>query len=322
MNSFENVFILIGGANASGKSSIIKPKYVAGRVKYHFDPDRFEDDPNFAPITDSNILTLKALKYRERGLPDRFAIECIDNLLKPENEHIRREGFSTESNIVSDRDSRIFEKAKECGMRTEFIFVYVSQEASIQQEEIRADKGDQKRIGKTNVEKRYRGLFNIHNLIDEGNIDVFKIYDNSHDKGNEQLVLHIENNKTFYLHHELLEQRWFKDANIKLPPLEISCEKGIVVNNARDNMGDNSFVVSARPGIYEGEIIEKSSHYAVQKTSQGIGILHELDNVPGLRDYDIGEQVTIKYDRAGSAEISNKTIDFGISIENDNGSER
>ena len=37
------IFILIAGANASGKSSIIKPKYVDGRVKNYLDPDRYVD---------------------------------------------------------------------------------------------------------------------------------------------------------------------------------------------------------------------------------------------------------------------------------------
>ena len=211
----EKTFILIAGANASGKSSVIKPKHVAGRVEYYFDPDRFEDDPDFSHVTEKEILTSKALEYRERDLPSRFAIECIDNLFMPENKHIRNKGFATESNLVTSRDFEKFREAKEYGMKTELYFVYVPLETVIQRERIRAAKGEQKKIDLDRLIRRYdNGLSNIQPHIDSGNIDVIKIYDNSLGKGEEQLILHIEYGRTVYLHPEPPE--WFKDAGIKI----------------------------------------------------------------------------------------------------------
>jgi len=92
MSQKKGVFILVAGANASGKSTVIKPNYVIGRVKHYANPDIY-DDPDFPVIKDR--MSPKAQNAYESGKPDRFAIQCINDwLLSPS---FRNEGISTES---------------------------------------------------------------------------------------------------------------------------------------------------------------------------------------------------------------------------------
>ena len=121
MTQAKGLFILIAGANASGKSTVIKPKYIKGRVKHYADPDRIKlDDPDF-PITEEDILSPIAREMRDTGQASKFAVQCVDDWLKSERH--RSEGIATESNLVSNRDSRKFLEAKKYGMRTELYFV-------------------------------------------------------------------------------------------------------------------------------------------------------------------------------------------------------
>jgi predicted ABC-type ATPase len=244
----------------------------------------------------------------------KFPVQCVDDWLA--SEIFRSEGIATESNLVTNRDFEIFHEAKKCGMQTELYFVYVPLETAIRREQIRASQGIQNKIPEKTIENRYsKGLFNIQKHIDSGNIDIIMIYDNSRGKGEEQLLLHIKNGKTVYLHPELLEQEWFKSAGIKIPNMTQNLDINVTenqlkeelietINNAREKMGKYSFVVSASPGgTYKGEIIEESPHHAVQKVSQGMGVIYELEKIPGLRDCNIGEEVTIESSRTGAAEI-------------------
>ncbi|MDR2861723.1 MAG: hypothetical protein LBV07_04170 [Syntrophobacterales bacterium] len=101
MDSSKGLFILIAGANASGKTTIIKPRYVAGRVKHYLDPDRL------LPVAESDILSPKARELYIQNRPDRFAVRCMrDWLTSP---RIRDEGIATESNLVSNHDFNILE---------------------------------------------------------------------------------------------------------------------------------------------------------------------------------------------------------------------
>ena len=303
MQHNNGVFILIVGVNASGKSTVIKPKYVKGRIKHYVNPDKL-NDPDF-PIVDGDILTPEARKRYALGNMNRFAAQCVDDWL--ENETFRNEGIGTESNLVAKRDGILFRKAKEYGMQTELYFVGIPLETAIQREQIRADSEEQDRIGVDKVTSRYRGLFNIQNHIDKGNIDVIKIYDNSRGKGEEYLILHIENGMTIFLHPEPPD--WFMDANIKIPPManldkSVKEELKETLQNAREKMGKDSFVVSARPGdICEGEITAIDSFFAVTRKSEQMGIIHKLEDVPGLKDYKVGDIVSIEYDHAGNAKI-------------------
>ena len=201
------IFILIAGANASGKSSIIKPKYVEGRVKRYIDPDRL------LPIAKEDILSDRAREVYKSESPDRFAVECMKDWLA--SERICNEGIATESNLVTKKhDFECFELAKKTGMHTELYFVYVPLETAIQREQIRANNKGQEKIPEQAIRIRHpKGLANIQKHIDSGNIDVIKIYDNSRGIGEEQLLLHIEDGMTVYLH--LDPPQWFRDALIK-----------------------------------------------------------------------------------------------------------
>ena len=212
----KGIFILIAGANASGKSSVIKSKYVKERIKHYANPDKLED-PEF-PIAEKDILGFKARVMHDEGNAARFAVACVDDWL--ESERHRKEGIATESNLVSTRDFRKFREAKAAGMRTELYFVGLPLETAIQREKIRAYRKEQKGIGADTVADRYRGIFNIQKHINEGNIDLIKIYDNSRGVGEEELVFHMENGKTIFLNPEPILQ-WFKDAQALNPEIEI-----------------------------------------------------------------------------------------------------
>ena len=206
MNYEKGIFILIAGANASGKTTVIKPQYIEGRIKYYLDPDKL------SPIAESDILSTEALKYYKKNSPAKFAITCMEDWLA--SERIRSEGIATESNLVTKRDFKNFKKAKEAGMRTELYFVGIPLESALQREAIRASIGEQGKINEDVIVSRHAsGIANIQNHIDSGNIDVIKIYDNSRGIGEEQLLLHIENGKTVYLHPK--PPQWFRYAKIR-----------------------------------------------------------------------------------------------------------
>ena len=177
----KGIFILLAGANASGKSTVIKDKHVKGRIKHYLDPDRFF-------VAEDEILSSKALKfYREKSM--KFSVQCVDDWLA--SELFRKEGIATESNLLTERDFENFEIAKNAGMRTELYFVGLPLETAKEREEIRAANGDQEKIELKKLIRRYKnGLSNIQKHIDSGNIDLIKIYDNSRGIGDETLVLH------------------------------------------------------------------------------------------------------------------------------------
>ena len=205
MTPSKGIFILIAGGNASGKTTVIKPKYVDGRVKHYLDPDRL------LPIAESDILSSKTLEFYRKNIPARFAAECMKDWLA--SERICNEGIATESNLVTKKhDFDCFESAKKAGMRTELYFVGIPLETAIEREQLRAGEGKQKKIKTSDIARRYNGLFNIQKHIDSGNVDVIKIYDKSRGSGEEYLLLHIEGGKTVYLHPE--PPQWFRDAGI------------------------------------------------------------------------------------------------------------
>ena len=196
---------MIAGPNASGKTTVIKPKYVEGRVKRYLDPDRL------LSIAEGDILNPKARREYELNHPARFASLCIKDWLA--SERIRSEGFATESNLVSKHDFKTFRAAKAAGMQTELYFVGVPLEVAIQREQARVAGGEQKKIEIVYLMQRYSGIFNIQSHIDYGDVDIVMIYDNSHGKGEEQLLLRVEGGKTIFRHPNPPE--WFRSAGIK-----------------------------------------------------------------------------------------------------------
>jgi predicted ABC-type ATPase len=221
MSQNKGLFILIAGANASGKSSVIRPKYIKGRAKYYVNPDKIElDDPDF-PIAEEDILSPKAREALKEGNANRFAVLCVDDWLKSERH--RNAGIATESNLVSGRDFRKFEEAKGHNISTELYFVYVPLSDAIRREKIRTANEEQDSIGEKRVKERYRGLYRIkkHMTAPESKPDVLIIYDNSRGMGEEKLILHIEDGKTVYLHPE--PPLWLQETGIEIPPFR---EKG------------------------------------------------------------------------------------------------
>ena len=213
----KGIFILIAGANASGKSSVIKPKYVKGRIGLYANPDML-NDPDF-PIAEKDILSDMGYKTLISKKADQFAIVCVDDWFQ--SARCRSEGIGTESNLVSGRDFRNFRKAKIFEMKTELYFVGVPLETAKGREEKRAANKEQAKIDHAEIERRYvKGLSNLQKHIDSGNIDLIKFYDNTLGKGEEELVFHMENGKTKFLNPEPILQ-WFKDARFLNPYIKL-----------------------------------------------------------------------------------------------------
>ncbi|MDR2861725.1 MAG: hypothetical protein LBV07_04180 [Syntrophobacterales bacterium] len=216
MDKSEGIFILSAGPNASGKSTVINPRYIDGRIKHRLDPDRL------LPIARNDILSQESLNFYERGQSEKFAVSCMKDWLM--SERIRKEGIGTESNLVSYRDFQNFARAKQARMRTELYFVGLPLATAIQREQIRANRGGQEKIDESIISRRYaNGISNIKNHLESGNVDVVMVYDNSRGRGEEQLLLHIENGKPFFIHQDLPE--WFKEAGLITPEMEKSCPK-------------------------------------------------------------------------------------------------
>ena len=87
MEQKSGIFILIAGPNASGKTTVIKPKYVEGRVKHYIDPDRVLSIPR------KDILSQIALKAYEMKSSPRLARSCMADWLA--SEQIRNEVIAT-----------------------------------------------------------------------------------------------------------------------------------------------------------------------------------------------------------------------------------
>ena len=188
MDSSKDLFILIAGANASGKTTVIKPRYVEGRVKHYLDPDRL------LPVADVDILSPKAREMYVQNRPDRFAVRCMKDWLA--SPRIRSEGIATESNLVAYHDFNILKTAKTAGMKTELYFVGLPLETALLRESIRSKNDEQEKINMEDIIQRYqKGLPNIQKHIASGNVDVVMVYDNSRSRGEEQLLLHIGNGK-------------------------------------------------------------------------------------------------------------------------------
>jgi AAA15 family ATPase/GTPase len=75
MDSSKGLFVLIAGANASGKTTVIKPRYVEGRVKHYLDPDRL------LPVDEDDVLSPKARQFYMLNLPSKFAVICMEDWL-------------------------------------------------------------------------------------------------------------------------------------------------------------------------------------------------------------------------------------------------
>ena len=207
------IFILIAGANASGKSSVIKPKYIDGRIEHYLDPDRPEllihdnlknRHPESFVLGDiKEILTEKSLAIFKRVmsqpendlLKGAFAIECMEDWLS--SAIFRQEGIATESNLVTKHDRELFQTAKEHNMRTELYYVGLPVNTAKEREIQRVANGEQNKIDHVKLERRYHKALkiNIHKHINSGNIDLVTFYDNSRAKGQDVEVMHIENGK-------------------------------------------------------------------------------------------------------------------------------
>jgi len=233
-------FIVNAGANASGKTSVIKPKHIDGRVTHYLDPDRPElllldslrgINPEILVLGDvKKILTESTLATFKEALPKsankltkgRFTSECVADWLNSAD--FRNEGIAIESTLSGsshDRDS--FKLAKNHGMQVELYFVFVPLDKSLSQERKRVIDGEQDEIPETDIRRRHtRGIKNLPKHIESGNIDVVMIYDNSREKGKDVPILRIEDGRaTSYPEPHDWPQgmewppSWFKDAGLE-----------------------------------------------------------------------------------------------------------
>ena len=87
-------FVLIAGGNASGKSSVIKPKYIDGRIGHYLDPDRPESlipdhlkhrRPEFFVLGEiKEILSEKSLDIFKKAI-----LQPENDLVKGDKSHVQ-----------------------------------------------------------------------------------------------------------------------------------------------------------------------------------------------------------------------------------------
>ena len=122
MSADKGIFILLAGANGSGKSTVMQEK-IDKIVKHYANPDKDPFNPRRPDLCQKVIENEH--KWRIEN-PKSFEARCAKEnlaawLIDPQ---IRTEGIGTESNLVSSKtDSKRFRLAKSYGMRTKMYFV-------------------------------------------------------------------------------------------------------------------------------------------------------------------------------------------------------
>lgn len=72
----------------------------------------------------------------------------------------------------------------------------------------------------------------------------------------------------------------------------------------------------AKPGrTYTGKVIEVGEDVTIQKTKSGKFIIHETENLPGIKEQDSNISAKIIYDAGGKGDITAKSNDIAIGKE-------
>jgi predicted ABC-type ATPase len=222
MNTNKGLFVLLAGANGAGKSTIRERK-IMEMVTHYANPDKDPFLDPSKPVLCQEVIN-KGQQWRINN-PKSFTARCGRENLKAwfADDQMRMEGLGTESNLVTtSTDSSRFDIAKSYGMRTELHFIGVPLAKAIEREKQRRNtSGAQPPIELKRIKENYRkGLINIQDHIDNNNIDLVMIYDNSRNPGEEEVVYHREIDKILLLNPEPILE-WFKDAQEVNPEIII-----------------------------------------------------------------------------------------------------
>lgn len=85
-----------------------------------------------------------------------------------------------------------------------------------------------------------------------------------------------------------------------------------------DELSQEGKTEIAKPGrTYSGNVIEVGEDTTIQKTKSGKFIIHETENLPGIKEEDSGSAARIIYDAGGKGDITAKSNDKSIEKEKD-----
>lgn len=83
-----------------------------------------------------------------------------------------------------------------------------------------------------------------------------------------------------------------------------------------DELSQEGKTEIAKPGrTYSGNVIEVGEDITIQKTKSGKFIIHETENLPGIKEEDSGSAARIVYDGGGKGDITAKSNDMSIEKE-------
>lgn len=83
-----------------------------------------------------------------------------------------------------------------------------------------------------------------------------------------------------------------------------------------DELSQEGKTEIAKPGrTYSGNVIEVGEDTTIQKTKSGKFIIHETENLPGIKEEDSGSAARIIYDAGGKGDITAKSNDKSIEKE-------
>lgn len=88
------------------------------------------------------------------------------------------------------------------------------------------------------------------------------------------------------------------------------------VYQKQQELSENGKTEVAKPGrTYTGNVIEVGEDVTVQQTKTGKFIIHETENLPGIKEQDTGMAAKIIYDAGGKGDITAKSNDLSIGKE-------
>lgn len=110
------------------------------------------------------------------------------------------------------------------------------------------------------------------------------------------------------------------DGEIEAREIEASekqdLSKGTDIVSKEQEYAEQGKTEVAKPGrTYTGNVIEVGEDVTVQQTKTGKFIIHETENLPGIKEQDTGMAAKIIYDAGGKGDITAKSNDLSIGKE-------
>jgi len=92
--------------------------------------------------------------------------------------------------------------------------------------------------------------------------------------------------------------------------------KGTDITSKEQEYAEKGETEIAKPGrTYSGNVIEVGEDTTIQQTKTGKFIIHETENLPGIKEQDTGVATKIIYDAGGKGDITAKSNDLAIAKE-------